>query len=54
LTGEVTEPAFTGGFGVRFAQMRWYIDGGIRVISIRTSDQATNVLGASASVGFKF
>lgn len=54
LTGQVTKPALTGGAGVRFALGRWYVDGAFRVISIRTSDQPTNVLRASASVGLKF
>jgi opacity protein-like surface antigen len=54
LTGEVTKPAFTGGAGVQYAQPRWYAHGGVRVISIRTPDQATNVLTASVSVGVRF
>ncbi len=54
LTGEVNKPAFGGGGGVRFALTRWYMDGGVRVISIRTSDQTTNVLGVSATAGIKF
>jgi hypothetical protein len=54
LTGEVTKPAFSGGGGVRFAPNRWYVDGGVRVISIRTTDQTTNVLRASVSLGVKF
>jgi hypothetical protein len=54
LTGEVTRPAFTGSVGVRLAQARWYVDGGFRVLSIRTSDQPTNVLQAGAAVGFRF
>ena len=54
LTGEITRPAVSGGVGVRFVRARWYVDGGVRVIGVRTTDQATNVLCASASFGFKF
>ena len=38
LTGESTTAAFGGGAGVRAIHGRFYVDGGIRVISIRTPD----------------
>jgi hypothetical protein len=54
LTGEETKAAFSGGAGVRFAPNRWYVNGEVGVISIQTTDQTTNVLRASVSLGLKF
>jgi len=54
VTGEITKPAIGGGVGVRAWQGKLYFDGGLRVISIRTPDQPTNVLRVSGAVGMKF
>ena len=54
LTGTATEPALDGGGGLRFAFGRQWLDGDVRVITIRTSGQATNVLRTSVSYGFAF
>jgi hypothetical protein len=54
LTGEVTKPAFSGGFGVRVMQDRWFVDGSLRVTSIRTDEQATNVVRVIGGVGLRF
>jgi hypothetical protein len=54
LTGEITAAAFSGGAGIRWPRGRWYLDGGIRVTSIRTPGQPTNIARANASVGMKF
>lgn len=54
LTGESTEPAFSGAFGVRMLHGRWYVDGAVGVIAIQTPDQATNVVRASAGFGLRF
>ncbi len=54
LTGKLTEPAVSARFGVRMSQTRTYVDGGIRVTTIWTPNQATNVVSASAGFGFRF
>jgi hypothetical protein len=54
VTGEVTKPAFSGGFGVHVTQGRWYVDGSLRVTSIRTDQQATNVVRVIGGVGYTF
>jgi hypothetical protein len=54
LTGTFTEPAFDGGGGVRIILGRHWIDGDVRVITIRTSGQPTNVLRTAMSYGFAF
>jgi hypothetical protein len=54
LTGEVTKPAFSVGFGVRLTQARWYVDATIRMTSIHTEGQNTNVTRAGAGIGVRF
>jgi hypothetical protein len=54
LTGEVTKPAFGGGIGVLVDQGRWYVDVGVRVTSIQTDGQPTNVIRAGGGIGIKF
>jgi hypothetical protein len=54
LTGDVTKFAFGGGGGVRFPRGRWSLDGGVRVLSIRTADQPINVVSVRAALGWKF
>ena len=54
LTGQFSKAAFSGGFGVQVPINRWYVDGGIRVTSIRTEGHATNVLRAGATFGVTF
>lgn len=54
LSHEVTVAAFGGGAGVRIPRGRWYLDGGLRVTSIRTADQPTNALRAIVTVGMTF
>ena len=52
LTGVLTKPAISGGFGVRSARGRYYIDVGLRLINIQTEGQATRVIGATGALGF--
>jgi hypothetical protein len=54
LTGQTTKFAFTGGLGVRMSQARWYLDAGLRVTRIRTVDEVTNAVRASATLGLRF
>jgi hypothetical protein len=54
ITGETTEPAFTLTPGVRFGRGRWYVDGQVGLVSIRTSEEATNVLRVSGAFGVTF
>jgi hypothetical protein len=54
LTGELTAPAYTGGFGVQVQQGRWYADVSARITSIQTEGQATNVKRASGGIGVRF
>jgi hypothetical protein len=54
LTGEVTKPAFSVGAGLRFTQARWYVDATIRLTSIHTEGQNTNVTRAGAGIGLRF
>lgn len=54
LTGSTSKAAFGGGFGVLMQQGLWRIDAGLRVLSIQTDDQATNVLRLSVGVGRTF
>jgi hypothetical protein len=54
LTGETTAAAFGGGAGVRIPRGRWFIDGGVRMLSIRTPGQPTNVIRATGGLGWEF
>jgi hypothetical protein len=54
ITGEVTKPAFGGGFGLMFEKGKIVIDGGVRLLSIQTEGQKTNVLRAQLGIGIKF
>jgi hypothetical protein len=54
LSGESTRPAFTGGLGVRMAQGRWYLDGGLRATRIQAVDEAITVVRATATFGLRF
>jgi len=54
LTGESSHAAFTGGFGVQLLHGRWYGDVNVRVISIQTEGQATNVKRAGGGLGIRF
>jgi len=54
ITGEVTKVAMSGGGGVKIDIGHVYVDAGVRVTSIRTPDQPTNVLRVGGTVGYKF
>ena len=54
LTGEVTQAAFTGGFGVLVDKSRTSFDVGVRLLSIQTEGQKTNVIRAHIGVAYKF
>jgi hypothetical protein len=54
VTERVTNAAVMGSLGVRLLQDRWYVDGGFRVTSIRSTGQATNVVRASGTFGLRF
>jgi hypothetical protein len=54
LTGEVTKPAVTGAVGLMFDRHRWYVDGALRLTSIQTEGQATNVIRVGAGIGVRF
>ena len=53
VTGTQTKPAVTGGLGVRAVHSRWYLDVGVRVLTVFT-DQRVNFVGVGAGVGFRF
>lgn len=54
LTGVMTKAAINGGFGVRFDRNQLAIDLGLRLTSIQTDGQKTNVLRAHVGFGYKF
>lgn len=54
FTGDVTKAAYTGGFGVMIDRNRLTVDIGLRLTSIQTEGQATNVLRASVGLGYRF
>lgn len=54
FTGEVTKAALTGGLGAVIDHNRMSFDLGIRVTSIQTDGQKTNVLRAHLGVSYKF
>ena len=54
FTGDVTKVAITGGLGVQIERNRLAIDIGIRLTSIQTDSQSTNVLRAHVGLGYKF
>jgi hypothetical protein len=54
ITGETTNTAFNVTPGVRWVRGAWYVDGQVGLISIRTPDEATNVLRVSGAFGLTF
>jgi hypothetical protein len=54
LTGTVTKAAVSAGAGVRANRGRWYVDGGVRVLTIRTDPEAINFIGAAVGLGARF
>jgi hypothetical protein len=54
LSGERTQPAYTGGLGLRMAQGHWYIDAGLRATRIRAVDEAITAVRATATFGLIF
>jgi hypothetical protein len=54
FTGAVTKAAINGGLGVQFDRNKLAIDLGIRLTSIQTDGQKTNVLRAHVGFGYKF
>lgn len=54
LTGDVTKLAFTGGLGVLVDRNRLSFDVGVRVTSIQTEGQKTNVLRGQIGISYKF
>jgi len=54
LSGHRSHPAFTGGGGVLIPLGKWYADAGVRVTTIRTPDQATNVARLNIGMGARF
>jgi len=54
ITGETTNTAFSVTPGVRWRRGAWHVDGQVGLISIRTPDEATNVLRVSAAFVLTF
>jgi hypothetical protein len=54
LSGARTQPAFTGGVGVRISQGRWYVDGGLRATRIQAADEAITAVRATVAFGLTF
>jgi opacity protein-like surface antigen len=54
LTGHSSHPAFTGGGGVVMPFGKWYTDAGVRVTSIQTDSQSTNVVRLNIGVGVRY
>ena len=54
LTGSVTKPAFTAGIGFVKATGAWQLDAGVRVTTIQTEGQSTNVLRALVGISRRF
>lgn len=54
MTGEVTKPAFGGGVGLTIDRGHLAIDAGVRLLSIQTEGQKTNVIRALIGIGYKF
>ena len=54
FTGDITKAAFTGGLGVIIDRNRLTIDLGVRLTSIQTDGQPTNVLRAAVGLGYRF
>lgn len=54
LTGTATRPAFGGGLGVVVGTGAWYLDAGLRVISVQFESQAANSKGVTIGIGRRF
>jgi hypothetical protein len=54
LTGQFTKSAFGAGAGVLVPRGTWYIDGSVRLTSIRTDGQPTNVIRFGVGIGRRF
>ena len=54
LTGETSRPAFDATIGVRLPKGRWYLDGRVGAISIRTPGQAMTVVQVGGGLGLRF
>ncbi len=54
LSGESTEPAFTGGLGVLMGQGRWYLDGGLRATRIQAVDEGITAVRGTITFGLRF
>jgi len=54
LSGERTQPALTGGVGVRMSQGHWYLDAGLRATRIQAIDETITAVRATATVGLIF
>ena len=54
FTGDVTKAAFGGGFGVLINRDRLVIDLGLRLLSIQTDGQATNLTSARFGIAYRF
>jgi hypothetical protein len=54
LSGTSTQPAFTGGLGVRMSQRRWYLDAGLRATRIQATDEPITAVRATLTFGLVF
>ncbi len=54
LTGAVSKLAFTGGLGVLDDRGRLSFDAGIRLTSVQTEGQKTNILRGQLGVAYRF
>jgi hypothetical protein len=54
LTGQFTKAAFGAGAGVLVPRGTWYIDASLRLTSIRTDGQPTNVIRVGVGIGRRF
>jgi len=54
LSGVRTQPAFTGGLGLRMSQGHWYLDGGLRATRIQATDEVITAVRATVTFGLMF
>ena len=54
LKSTQSKVAYGGGLGVWYTRGQWFVDGGVRLLSIQTDSQATNVMRAQIGFGVRF
>ena len=54
LVSQETKTAFGGGVGVWFVRGPLYVDASVRLLSIQTASQSTNMTRAHVGLGFRF